>query len=95
MFEVRLYSMIRCIGLDLIFPKVANFTCCSFAIALTAFRLVERARHKKLGADDAWAAFAMCAVILLMIILELHVEPQTASLPRVCPLPVDEQCKSS
>jgi hypothetical protein len=49
---------------------------------LTAFRLVERARHKKLGADDAWAAFAMCAVILLMIILELHVEPQTASLPR-------------
>jgi hypothetical protein len=50
---------------------------------MTAFRLIERARHKKLGADDALAAFAMCAVILIMIVLELHVEPQTVNLPRV------------
>jgi hypothetical protein len=62
--------------------RITNNVFHGFAIALTALRLAERARQRKLGPDDAWAAAAMTGCLLFMVGLALHVEPSTALLSR-------------
>jgi hypothetical protein len=44
-------------------------------MALTTWRLVERARKKKLGVDDIFAAMVLVIAIIFVVSFELRIKP--------------------
>jgi hypothetical protein len=62
---------------------VVHCTLNGLGAALTSWRLVERARKKKLGIDDAFAAVVLVIAVLYVVSFELRIKPGMANYTRV------------
>ncbi|KAH9841069.1 uncharacterized protein C8Q71DRAFT_437379 [Rhodofomes roseus] len=54
--------------------RVTNFVLPILSICLTIFRLWERGSNRRLWWDDAWAAFTMVGVLIVMVMFELFLQ---------------------